>query len=92
MVYGNGIIGAKLIKALEKTEIEVVAVMDKVSSSDEEGTVLGINSEMPKVDCIVVTPVFYYDEIYRMLRNKTGVPLVSMQDIVMTARSGEGKR
>lgn len=84
MIYGNGYIGNRLVQALTGTDIEVSAVMDKAASSDKEGLVIGIDSEIPDVDCIVITPVFYYDEIFGALRERTRIPIVSVQKIIET--------
>lgn len=82
MIYGYGYIGKLLTQALSDTGIEVVAIMDKAASSDEMDTVIGVGSSIPDVDCIVVTPVFYFDTIYNMLREKTNIPVISMQSVV----------
>ena len=56
--------------------------MDKVAPSDADGLIIGADAEIPESDCIVVTPVFYYEEIYDMLRARTDIPIVSMQTII----------
>lgn len=84
MIYGNGYIGKRLSQALLGTDIEVVAVMDKEVSSDKEKLVIGVDSTIPDVDCIVVTPVFFFDTIYDMLMQKTSIPAISMQTIIET--------
>lgn len=82
MIYGNGYIGARLSQALAETGIDVIAVMDKTASSNGDGEVIGIDSQIPEVDCIVITPIFYYDEIFYMLQEKTDIPIVSIQTIM----------
>lgn len=82
LIYGNGYIGKRLSQALEKTDIEVAAIMDKAASSEDGSDIIGTDSKMPDVDCVVVTPTFFYDEIYNMLREKTDVPIISMQSVV----------
>lgn len=81
MIYGNGYIGQRLYQALEQTEIDVVAVMDKMNVSDPatDSVLIGADSEMPEVDCVVITPVFYFDEIYGELRKKTEQPIISIE-------------
>ncbi|MCM1217936.1 MAG: hypothetical protein NC548_25890 [Lachnospiraceae bacterium] len=81
MIYGNGYIGQRLMQALEGTGIEVVAVMDKAAAEAEE-IVIGVDAAIPDVDCIIVTPVFFYDAIYDMLREKTDIPIISMQSVI----------
>lgn len=82
MIYGNGYIGKRLRKVLLDTKIEVVAVMDKAASLDETDEVIGIDSSIPEVDCIVVTPVFFTDAICDMLREKTNIPIISIQTVI----------
>lgn len=80
MIYGFGLIGARLTQALQKTDIEIVAVMDKAAYSGVDG-VIGTEADIPDCDCIVVTPVFYYEEICSMLKERTNIPVVSVRDI-----------
>lgn len=82
MIYGNGFAGARLQQALEKTDIEVVAVMDKAAHPDADGTVIGTDADIPDVDCIVVTPVFSHAEICEVLSKRTGIPIVSVREIL----------
>ena len=81
LIYGNGDIGQRLYQALERTDINVVAIMDKSHSSKSAGILIGVNSEMPEVDCIVITPVFYFDEIHHTLREKTQQPVISIEEL-----------
>lgn len=79
MIYGNGYIGTRLCQALEKTDIDVMAIMDKTNPSDAEGMLIGMDGRIPDIDCAVITPVFYHDEIYDMLRKKIKVPIISIE-------------
>lgn len=82
MVYGYGHAGKRLCQALEGTGIEVVAIMDKAAPEAESGKVIGVDSDIPEVDCIVVTPAFYYDEICAFIRSKSEIPIVSMDKLI----------
>lgn len=81
IIYGNGYVGKRLRQALEKTDIEVAAIMDKKNSSEEGDIVIGVDDAIPDVDCIIITPVLYYDEIYNMMQEKTGVPIISIEEV-----------
>lgn len=81
IVYGNGYIGQRLVQALAQTGIEVVAIMDKKASMGQEDMVIGVESTIPDADCVVVTPVFYYNEINNALKNKTNIPIISLEEI-----------
>ena len=79
MIYGNGYIGKRLYQALEKTDIDVVAIMDKMNCSDAERILIGVDSKIPDIDCVIITPIFYHNEIYDMLRKKIKVPTISIE-------------
>lgn len=83
LIYGNGDIGQRLFQVLEQTDIDVAAIMDKMNSSDfdAESKLIGVDSGIPDIDCVVITPVFYFDEIYRMLREKTEQPVISIEEL-----------
>lgn len=83
MIYGNGYIGQRLFQALEETDVEVVAIMDRANSpdSDTEGRLIGVNSEIPEVDCVVITPTIHFDEIYHMLRERMNQPIISIEEL-----------
>jgi hypothetical protein len=79
MIYGGGYIGIRLAQALSNTDIDVVAIMDKKVLYNEDISVIGIDASIPDVDCIVITPVYYYNEITDMLQKKTTIPMISIQ-------------
>ncbi len=81
MIYGNGYVGQRLFQALEETDVEVAAIMDQANSSDTdtEGRLIGVNSRIPDIDCVVVTPTACFDEIYHMLRERTRQPIISVE-------------
>lgn len=89
MIYGNGYIGARLIQALAGTNVEIAAVMDRVASGDRNEMVIGMDADIPDVDCIVITPIYYYESIYHMLKERTEIPIVSIQEVV--SRSEKNK-
>lgn len=86
MIYGNGYVGQRLFGALKESDVDVTAIMDQMnaSDSDAEGILIGVDSVIPDVDCIVITPVFYFDEIYQKLRAKTGQPIISIEELWKT--------
>lgn len=83
MVYGMGYIGERLVDELEDSDIEIAAAMDRDAASIfADVPVIGIEADIPEADCIVVTPVYFYEEISKMLQNKTSCPIVSIKDIL----------
>lgn len=77
-----GYLGERLLKALEKTTIEVKYLIDQ-----QQGSVYGkvpvysINDSLEVVDVIVVTPVYQFYAIRRQLREKTSSNIISIQEI-----------
>ncbi|MCI9141174.1 MAG: hypothetical protein HFH87_00960 [Lachnospiraceae bacterium] len=82
MIYGNGYIGKRLFQSLMKTDIQVASIMDREVPVDTGNIVIGIESDVPEVDCIVVTPVFYYEEIVNLLNEKTKIPIISIENVI----------
>lgn len=81
MIYGGGYVGRRLKQALENANIEVTAVMDKMNANGQDGAMLGVDDKVPDVDCIIITPVSYYDEIYNMLQKRTKIPVISIEKL-----------
>ncbi|MBQ9926409.1 MAG: glycosyltransferase family 4 protein [Lachnospiraceae bacterium] len=82
-VYGYTELTSQLEEELEGTMIEVECCIDKVSKVTNSGKMtISPNEEIPIVDMIVVTPVFYFDSIYADLSKKTNVPIVSLKKII----------
>lgn len=82
-IYGMSYLGERLYDELKNTDIEVKYAIDK--NADKiyaEIDILPPDGELPKVDAIVVTPVFFYSEIESMLRTKTNAEIVSFEDIL----------
>lgn len=86
MIYGNGYVGQRLFEALKQSDVGVAAIMDQTNASDAdpEGILIGVDSVIPDVDCIVITPVFYFDQIYQKLEAKTGQPIISIEELWKT--------
>ena len=81
MIYGYGNLGRRLLQAFERTDIEVVCIMDQ-GAYEKTGMVVGTDAAIPAVDCIVVTPVSHFDSIFQMLRQRTDIPIISIQAVL----------
>ena len=40
------------------------------------------DENMPECDCVVVTAIYFFDEIERLLAEKVSCPIVSLEDIL----------
>lgn len=82
-VYGMGYVGETLLMELEETDIDVAYAIDR----NKDGMVSNIKvvcptDELGVVDAVVVTTVFYFNEIADYLKEKTDCPIISLMDIL----------
>jgi phosphoglycerate dehydrogenase-like enzyme len=83
-IYGVGEMGARLCEELKGTSIEVKYGIDKNASSTYSELEVKDAAEYvyEKVDVIVVTAIFAFDEIYGVMESKVDCPILSLEDIV----------
>ena len=82
-IYGMGEMGNRLYSELKDTEIEVKYAVDKnASSTYSELDVIDMEDDFEKVDVMVVTATFAYDEIEKELEAKVDFPIISLEDVV----------
>lgn len=84
-IYGVHYVGECLIKELENSEIEICYALDKNAPNIKVDTQVEImlpNNVLEKVDAIVVTPFFYFNEIKCELEKRVDFPIISIEDII----------
>lgn len=82
-IYGMSYAGETLLEELWNTEIEVSYGIDKnVKGIYSEIDVVSPDEELKEVDAIVVTPIFFMDEIEEILSKKMDCPIISLEDIL----------
>jgi len=82
-IYGMKELGERLYDELEGTGIIVQYIIDKNADqiyADVE--VKTPDEKLDQVDAIVVTAVYYFDEIEEMLSEKVDYPVISLEDIL----------
>lgn len=82
-IYGMSYVGERLLDELADSEIEVRYAIDQNAGtiySDIE--VYSPDDELPEVDVVVVSAVYYYDDIYNKLIDKVVCPIVSLEDVL----------
>lgn len=80
-VYGVGGVGRRVLAELSGTYVKVLYAIDK--KPVEAGIpVYSPNDDLPAVDCVIVTVVMEYKEIYRCLRARLECPIFSIEEIV----------
>ena len=82
-VYGLSYVGERVLDELKDSGIEVKYGIDQNAESIFSDIEVYLpEDELPEVDAIIVTPVYFFDEIYEMLSDKVRCPIISMQDIL----------
>ncbi len=82
-IYGMSYAGERLLAELNNSDIKVAYGIDKNANgiyTDIE--MYTLEDELPKVDMIVVTSIFFFDEIEEKLSLKVNCPIISLEDIV----------
>lgn len=82
-IYGMKELGERLYDELEGSDITVRYVIDKNADSIyADVDVVTPDDELEPVDVIVVTALYYFDEIEEMLSEKVDCPIISLEDIL----------
>lgn len=82
-IYGMSYVGETLASELAETDIEIAYGIDR--KADEvyaDFNILSPKDALEDVDAIIVTAIFYYDEIKEILSKKMNCPILSLEDIL----------
>lgn len=83
-IYGAGKHGKMLYNELKSTEVKVTYWIDQ-NNRDEtiEGCpVMGLDSELPQVDAVIVTPYREFQSIEDLLKEKTNAQMIPLDILV----------
>jgi len=75
-IYGVGKRGREVINFYSNTDVNILYIMDK-KKYDLPYVQMDIMSELPEVDCIIVTPKNSEDNIIEVLNSKTKAKVIS---------------
>lgn len=82
-IYGMKELGERLYDELEGSGITVQYAIDKNADTIyADVDVVTPDDELASVDVIVVTAIYYFDEIEEVLSEKVDCPIVSLEDIL----------
>lgn len=82
-VYGMSYLGERFLVALRDTDVEVMYCIDRrAEQMSGMGMVKTMEDDLPEVDAIVVTAVYYFDEIEEELSEKVSCPIISLEDVI----------
>lgn len=83
VVYGMSYVGERLLDDLAGSDIEVTVAIDKNAKGIfADVPVITPDENIPECDCIVVTAIYFFDEIEKVLSEKVSCPIVSLEDIL----------
>lgn len=82
-IYGMSDLGIYLYRELAQTEVEVIYGIDRRADKlDVEIPVFTVEEELPLVDAVVVTAIYFFDQISGILQNKVDCPVISLKEIL----------
>ncbi len=82
-IYGLSDVGYRLYDELKDSGIEIVCMIDKNAFGKFEDTdIMNLSQPIPECDLIIVTPVYYINEIEIDLRDKVLCPIVALDDLI----------
>ncbi len=72
-----------MLQELKESSITVEYGIDqKADEIYTEVDVLSPKDKLPNVDAIIVTPIFFFDEIEEQLSKAVSCPIISLEDIL----------
>ncbi len=81
-IYGMGEIGDILVDELERKGIKIRCVIDRNKDVKTYGYQLfSPDDDLPQTDAVIVTPVYYFNDIAEKLRKHTDARIISIDDI-----------
>jgi len=85
-IYGMNYAGETLVEELKGSDIEIAYGIDRRAGNlFAEFPIVSAEDELEEVDGIIVTAIFYFDEIAAGLQTKVNCPVISLEDIIYEA-------
>lgn len=82
-IYGMHFVGQTLCKELEGSSICIKYAIDKNADNVfADFDVITMEDDLAEVDAVIVTPIYYFDEIEEKLEEKVDCPIISIEDIL----------
>jgi hypothetical protein len=83
-VYGISYAGERLIDELEGTDVEVLYGIDRNADNliYKKLNILKPTDDLPEVDAVIVTAIYYFEEIKEDLVKIYKCPIISLEDII----------
>lgn len=82
-IYGMSYVGERLWEELKGSEIEVKYGIDQNADFIEtDMEIVTMDDKLESVDAVIVTPIFFFDEIKEKLSKKIDCPIISLEDVI----------
>lgn len=82
-IYGMSFLGERLLDELKGSGIIVKYAIDRNAENIRSKVkVKNLADELPEVDAIIVTAVYFFEEIKETISQKVNCPIISLEDIV----------
>lgn len=82
-IYGMSYAGQRLCDELMNTSVEIICCMDQKNGGIYRGYKIISAKECPDgMDAVIVTPVFYYDEIRQQLEGRFSAKVLSLEEVI----------
>ena len=82
-VYGMSYAGERLLEELKGSDIQVQYGIDKNADNIYmDVNIVTMEDELKPVDSILVTPIFFFDDIEEELSQKIDCPIISLEDVL----------
>lgn len=82
-LYGLSYVGERLLDELRECGVEIKYIVDRNAESlYSDVDIFTIEDRLPEADVMIVTAVYFFDEIYSSLINKIKCPIVSLEDVL----------
>ena len=84
-IYGMNYVGVTLLDELKNTNTHVAYAIDKKADEISAGVkVVSLEDSLENVDVVVVTAVFFFENIKRQLGRKVDCPIISLEEIIFS--------
>ena len=82
-IYGMSYVGERLLDELTACGIDVQYAIDQnAETMYSDITILSPDDKLPEVDVVVVSAIYYFDDIIEKIGNKVKCPIVSLKDVL----------
>lgn len=82
-IYGMNYVGKRLLRELRDSNVEVRYGIDqRAEEIYADINIVTADEKLSDVDAIVVTPVYFFDEIKNKLSMASNYPVISLEDIL----------